>query len=257
MTHPVASIVYNWIESNSPNVCFPTHWRGSTPFRCLQLIPSNYRRPRLPRPNRPAICRPRMSDPPRMSSFSMAIAVFARARLRSCRGGIAKTVWPIFRCMIRGSRAVSDLPHDALMEQMVIIDHTGRRHWGPHAVRFLTHRLRRLWWLMPIAFFPGSMILWQPLYRWIARNRYRFGKTDPCDDGTCDLHRQRLDHFSRPQSKIPDGVRSFSIRGPIAVLQPAHPPFQDRWTSNARAREICACAHYGIAQRTPYSTLQS
>jgi len=82
-----------------------------------------------------------------------------------------------------------DLEHEALMEQMVIVDHHGRRHWGPQAVRYLSRRLRRLWWLAPVLYFPGSMFLWRPLYRWIARNRYRFNKADPCDEGTCRLHR--------------------------------------------------------------------
>ena len=38
-------------------------------------------------------------------------------------------------------------------------------------VRYLTRRLRRLWWAAPVLYFPGSMLLWRPLYRWIARNR--------------------------------------------------------------------------------------
>ena len=81
-----------------------------------------------------------------------------------------------------------DLSHDRLMQEMTIVDRHGRRHWGPEAIRYLTTRLRRLWWAAPMAYFPGSMFLWRPLYRWVARNRYRFsGKT--CDDGACQLHR--------------------------------------------------------------------
>jgi predicted DCC family thiol-disulfide oxidoreductase YuxK len=33
------------------------------------------------------------------------------------------------------------------------------------------------------------MLAWRPLYRWIARNRYRLSGTRECDEGTCSLHR--------------------------------------------------------------------
>ncbi len=86
-----------------------------------------------------------------------------------------------------------DLGHDRLMQEMCIVDTNGKRHWGAAAIRYLTLRLRRLWWAMPVMYFPGSMLLWRPIYRWIARNRYRLsgwlgGDTD-CEDGTCSLHR--------------------------------------------------------------------
>lgn len=81
------------------------------------------------------------------------------------------------------------LPFDRMMQEMVIVDRHGNRHWGPEAFRYLSRRLRRLWWAAPFLFFPGSMFLWRPLYRWIARNRYRWGRTDACEGGTCELHR--------------------------------------------------------------------
>jgi predicted DCC family thiol-disulfide oxidoreductase YuxK len=81
-----------------------------------------------------------------------------------------------------------DLTHERLMSEMVIVDQQGRRHGGAEAVRHLTLRLRRLWWAAPFLWFPGSLPLWRWLYRLIARNRYRFGKLDECDGGTCQLH---------------------------------------------------------------------
>ena len=82
-----------------------------------------------------------------------------------------------------------DLPHDRLMREMCIVDTQGRRHWGAEAFRYLTRRLRRLWWLAPLMHFPGSMLLWRPLYRFISKHRYRLmGKTDECEGGTCSLH---------------------------------------------------------------------
>ena len=83
-----------------------------------------------------------------------------------------------------------DLPHERLMQEMCIVDTDGNRHWGPAAIRYLTLRLRRLWLAIPLAFFPGSMLLWGPLYRWVARNRYRLSGTENCDSEACDLHRK-------------------------------------------------------------------
>jgi predicted DCC family thiol-disulfide oxidoreductase YuxK len=85
-------------------------------------------------------------------------------------------------------RRYPDLSHDRLMQEMVIVDRRGRRHWGAEAIRYLTSRLRRLWWAAPLAYFPGSMLLWRPAYRWIARNRYRFSGNQ-CETGSCGLHR--------------------------------------------------------------------
>jgi predicted DCC family thiol-disulfide oxidoreductase YuxK len=81
-----------------------------------------------------------------------------------------------------------DLSHDRMMQEMVILDRDGGRRWGPEAIRYLTRRLRRLWWAAPLLYFPGSMFVWRPLYRWIARNRYRLSG-EACDDGACALHR--------------------------------------------------------------------
>src|SRR5688572_4313418 len=58
------------------------------------------------------------------------------------------------------SRRWPDLPHKRLMEEMVIIDRQSNRHWGPEAIRYLSRRLRRLWWASPLLHFPGSMLLW-------------------------------------------------------------------------------------------------
>jgi predicted DCC family thiol-disulfide oxidoreductase YuxK len=82
-----------------------------------------------------------------------------------------------------------DLSHDRMMKEMVIIDRDGGRYWGPEAIRYLTRRLRRLWWAAPVLYFPGSMFVWRPLYRWIARNRYRLSGGEACDNGACALHR--------------------------------------------------------------------
>ncbi len=87
------------------------------------------------------------------------------------------------------ARRWPDLSHDRMMQEMVIIDRNGNRHWGPEAIRYLSRRLRRLWWASPFLHFPASMLVWRPLYRWVARNRYRLSGGPTCDEGTCALHR--------------------------------------------------------------------
>ncbi len=81
-----------------------------------------------------------------------------------------------------------DLTHDRLMQEMYIVDATGNRYRGAGAIRFLSRRLRRLWWLAPVLHIPFSLPLWQWLYRQVADRRYRFGRLDDCDSGACQLH---------------------------------------------------------------------
>jgi len=100
-----------------------------------------------------------------------------------------------------------DLTHEMLMDRMYIVDQQGRRHGGAAAVRYLSRRLRRLWWAAPLLHFPGSLPVWRFFYDQIARRRYRFGVieghdtiggtvegtnegADECESGTCELHRR-------------------------------------------------------------------
>ena len=87
------------------------------------------------------------------------------------------------------SEKYPDLTHDRLMQEMVIVDRNGGRHCGADAIRYLTLRLPKMWWASPILWFPGSMFLWRFLYRKIANSRYKFGKIEDCDGGSCSLHR--------------------------------------------------------------------
>jgi predicted DCC family thiol-disulfide oxidoreductase YuxK len=80
-----------------------------------------------------------------------------------------------------------ELSHDELMQNMVVVDPQGGRHAGADALRQLSRRIPRLWWLVPILHLPGSLPLWQWLYSQVARRRYRFNRQS-CDGGTCQLH---------------------------------------------------------------------
>jgi predicted DCC family thiol-disulfide oxidoreductase YuxK len=74
------------------------------------------------------------------------------------------------------------------MRQMYVVTTVGSRYGGAAAVRYLSRRLPRLWWLAPIMHFPGSLPFWQWGYRFVARQRYRFGKIEDCENGACSLH---------------------------------------------------------------------
>ena len=79
-----------------------------------------------------------------------------------------------------------DLTAERLQSEMVVVDRHGRRHGGADAVRYLSRRLPRLWWVMPVLHVPGTMPLWRWLYRWVARRRYRLsGSGGRCEEGTC------------------------------------------------------------------------
>lgn len=86
------------------------------------------------------------------------------------------------------ARRYPDLSHEALMQDMYVVDQRGLRHRGAEAVRFLSRRLPRLWWLAPLLHLPGTLPLWQWCYRQVAKRRYRFGRIESCDDGSCRLH---------------------------------------------------------------------
>jgi predicted DCC family thiol-disulfide oxidoreductase YuxK len=81
-----------------------------------------------------------------------------------------------------------DLSMQELMEQMWIVSSKGKRYGGAYAVRYLTTRLPILWLAAPVMHFPGSMILWNFLYRTIATMRYRIAGRNCDPSGTCALH---------------------------------------------------------------------
>lgn len=113
---------------------------------------------------------------------------------RFCRGQMAilRRLDPTGRLAIVSlhdpavARDFPELPREVLLEEMVVVDRSGRPRAGAAAWRHLARRLPLLWPLAVPLHVPGSLPLWNWLYRLIARNRYRFAGT--CDEGTCRLH---------------------------------------------------------------------
>jgi predicted DCC family thiol-disulfide oxidoreductase YuxK len=81
-----------------------------------------------------------------------------------------------------------DLSFEQLMDQMWIVSPEGDRFGGAYAVRYLTRKLPILWPIAPLMFIPGSMKLWQFLYKQIAKHRYRIAGRNCGNTGTCSLH---------------------------------------------------------------------
>lgn len=81
--------------------------------------------------------------------------------------------------------AFPELSRDDLLAQMYVIDTAGRARGGAEAVRYLSRKLPLLWPLAVLLHIPGTLPLWQTLYRFVARNRMRIAGS--CTEGTCRL----------------------------------------------------------------------
>ena len=74
------------------------------------------------------------------------------------------------------------------MDRIYLVDNKGNKHGGAAAFRFLSRKLIALWILAPLLHIPYSLSLWQFVYKRIAKIRYRFGRIEDCEDGSCSLH---------------------------------------------------------------------
>jgi len=88
------------------------------------------------------------------------------------------------------ARLYPDLTHEQLIEQMYVVDSTGRRYAGAAAFRYLSRRLPRLYLLAPLLHLPFTLPLWQWGYQQVAKRRYLLmGKTaDACETDACSVH---------------------------------------------------------------------
>lgn len=70
-----------------------------------------------------------------------------------------------------------------LMDEMHVIDPSGRVTRGFFAFRTIAGVMPALWAAWPLLHVPGVSIVGQRVYRWVARNR-----GGSCPDGACSLH---------------------------------------------------------------------
>lgn len=82
----------------------------------------------------------------------------------------------------------SDLSSDMLMAEMYVVTASGKRLGGAAAFRYLSWYVPLMWPIAPLLNIPGTLGLWSWLYKFVAKNRYRFGRIDECEGGTCSLH---------------------------------------------------------------------
>lgn len=81
-----------------------------------------------------------------------------------------------------------ELTHQQLMDQMWVVTPAGEQFGGADAGRYLSRKLPKLRWLMPLMHIPFSMPLWRWLYHQIAQRRYRLAGNSCDEEGSCDLH---------------------------------------------------------------------
>jgi predicted DCC family thiol-disulfide oxidoreductase YuxK len=84
-------------------------------------------------------------------------------------------------------RYAPNLSHEQLMNQMYIVDASGRQFGGAAAFRYLSRKLPALWPVAPFLHIPLALPIWQWLYAQVARRRYRWNR-DTCDGETCRVH---------------------------------------------------------------------
>jgi predicted DCC family thiol-disulfide oxidoreductase YuxK len=95
-----------------------------------------------------------------------------------------------------------DLTFEQLMDQMWIVTTQGKQYGGAFAVRYLSRLLPILWPIAPILHIPGSMPLWQFLYRQVAKRRYQLAGRNCDEGGTCSLHHHLETVSTKPPSVL-------------------------------------------------------
>jgi len=78
-------------------------------------------------------------------------------------------------------RRYPDLKREDLEKELHLVDAHGRVFRAAAALRVLSRRVPRLCWLSPLLHIPGTLWLWNRLYRWVARRRHRLAtcRMDP------------------------------------------------------------------------------
>lgn len=144
---------------------------------------------------------------PQPSERPLADVIIFDGRCRFCRAQVRRLArWDLLKRLAflslhdhEVARRWPDLSHDELMQNMYLIDASGRRYKGAAALRVLSRRLPLLWPLAPLLHLPGTLRLWQWLYQQVARRRYRLAGSLACDEDACRIHMQAKPHAAKQQ----------------------------------------------------------
>jgi predicted DCC family thiol-disulfide oxidoreductase YuxK len=90
------------------------------------------------------------------------------------------------------ARRWDQLSRDQLQQAMHVMTADGRAHRGAAAVRVLARRVPALWPIVPLLHIPGSLPMWERLYRALAERRYMLAGRNSkrhadhhCNDDIC------------------------------------------------------------------------
>jgi predicted DCC family thiol-disulfide oxidoreductase YuxK len=80
---------------------------------------------------------------------------------------------------------------EACIQKMHVVTATGRVFAGAEAFARIFATVRLIGWLAWLYYVPGLRQVADLGYALVAKHRYRlFGRTEPCEGGTCHLHGQ-------------------------------------------------------------------
>jgi predicted DCC family thiol-disulfide oxidoreductase YuxK len=85
------------------------------------------------------------------------------------------------------TRRYPDLQFDEMMKYMFLCPAAGGRLRGAEGFKYMSTRIPGMYWMAPLLYLPGLMPVWQFFYQMFAKRRYRWGRIESCENGTCKL----------------------------------------------------------------------
>jgi len=80
------------------------------------------------------------------------------------------------------------ITRDAVLKEMHFVRLDGSLKRGHEAVREVLRVIPRYRWLSLFWMLPGFQFVADGVYKWVARNRYRFNRTVTCEGDVCRMH---------------------------------------------------------------------
>lgn len=86
-------------------------------------------------------------------------------------------------------RELPEVSYGDMLREMYVKRPDGKYFGGYDAFRAMAPVLPLCWPLVPFMWLPGAKFIGKRIYKWVARNRYKYAK---CDDEFCSLHLKLL-----------------------------------------------------------------